>query len=169
MGINEKYAEKVISGKATKAAPEAEEKPRTPVQEDTIKVDVPKSEAPVIKETSKAVKSLFSGMNVINWILAAGLVYAIYIAHQNKPEVVLSKHLDLLQDRFDDLKAEILGEVDRKIDAKFDELPWQVREFAKVKPRPGQSLIMYWEKGEGEIIEFDPARAKERDAQLQRK
>lgn len=161
MSANEEYARKVQSGKA-EAKPEAEKIPE-PQSHDT--------QSDVNPETPKKTTlttTLFSGMNLVNWILAVGLIYAIYIAHQNKPKVVLSEHLDLLQERFDALRAEILGEVDKKIDARFDQIPWQVQEFAKVRPRPGQNLILYWSKGDenGETIEFDPAREKERRAAI---
>lgn len=163
MGINDKYAEKVISGRAPK-----KEKPLAPEHDDTISVEVPKpgetnEKAAVETNKTTAVKNLFSGMNLINWILAIGLVYAIYIAHQNNPKQVVENHLE-------SIKEEIFALVDQRVESRLDEIPWQVREFAKVKPRPGQSLIMYWEKGEGpEIIDFDPARATERDVKLQGK
>lgn len=160
MGVNNDYAQKKISGRAEK------KKPQTP------KHDVATNDVKEPREQPFSMKdrlNIFSGMNLVNWILAAGLVYAIYIAHQNSPKAVIASHIDILEERFEALKMEIMGDIDQKIDAKLDDIPWQVREFAKVQPRPGQSLILYWQKGEGEVVEFDPARAKERDLKLQGK
>ena len=138
-------------------AKELEQKPRyidnNPPQSQPVNTDTKTS------ITTKS-KSSFDPMWVAVGLLSLGLFYTMWLASQNKPELILEDHKELVMSWFDvqDYRSEILEMV-------HEIIPPEVIAFAKADLKPGQTMIMYWQRnGEGptrEVIEFNPDKNKE--------
>lgn len=109
--------------------------------------EAPRQAQPPVGETvSQETKGSFN----YNWItipLSIGFGYLLYLLFNSPdPKLEIEKH-----------KTTILGWVQEMVES---DLPPEVRQFYKAELKPGQTMIMYWQRnGDGptrEIIEFKP-------------
>lgn len=133
---------------------------RREVQNETVyqRPEAPREIRSEVRENISSKEEKSFNWNLVTIPLSILFGYLLYLLiHHDDPKVVIEEH-----------KTTILGWVQEMIES---DLPPEVRQFYKADLKPGQTMIMYWQRnGDGptrEIIEFKPEHNKDIEKILQ--